>query len=222
MKNKKKIFIAAILFLMFSFAPVIVSAAGISNKITISPSIINLKGNRGETINSSFTYSNGTDKEQSLGFSTSAFNSSGVKGSEPIFYTKDGKKVVSVSTDWIKIDNDSLKVAAGQTKEVFFSVNIPKDAEIGKYLNAIFVNSASSDQQVESSASGNLISYRVGILTFLDVTKEDKNIKMYYLWRLLILALIAILALVIWYDRKGIKEWIVHLKKRRILTRKKR
>uniref|UniRef100_A0A7C4M0H0 DUF916 domain-containing protein n=1 Tax=candidate division CPR3 bacterium TaxID=2268181 RepID=A0A7C4M0H0_UNCC3 len=181
MLKSKKIFLSflVVFVMVFSFSSKSLAKEE-ENKsgIAVNPSIINLTAEEGEIISSSFKYFNNTEFEQSINLEISPYILSNQTSGSPIFNNEDGSPIDSDSKKWFELKSlDSKTIKPGEYKNIEFTISVPKKTEAKKYYNAIFVNSSSEGK--EDKGSGNLISYRMGVLTILEVQDKVTGIAKY-------------------------------------------
>ena len=213
MKNNtiKIIFSVSLFFLViFSVFGSDIVYVRADSSVSISPSKIILSARPGESVSSSFTYTNNTNDNQKITFEIAPFALPKSGDSAPVFQEDNGKAIDSVAKRWVEFDPlDSNIVKAGGQKTVTFNFQVPLDAKGGDYYNAIFVigNGVDKNGKVIRGTSSQ-INYRIGTLTTLTVAKEGgwRNQSLYDIvtnfYFLLVFVLILVLVAVILVVRR--------------------
>lgn len=131
--------------------------------LTVSPVKLELRGDPGATVGSSFMLINEQDSEQTFFVSFANFEAQGESGTPQFVDSADGLAT------WIRLvpnELNSVTLAAGASQNIYFEVTIPEDATPGGHFSAIFwgTSPASSEDSVELGLGA-----KVGILAFLSV-----------------------------------------------------
>lgn len=150
----RKLCIPVLLYL-FLFNPVF------ADNMTVSPAIIEKNVNPGVSYNFSVNITNNDNQTEDL-FYADVHNIKNVtEFGEPVFSDEIGEKTDFEMASWIKVSSDGIKIKAGQTRSLTFSIMVPKDATPGWHAAAIFVgnNPAKVDGSNISS-----ISYRTAVV----------------------------------------------------------
>lgn len=153
MLNKLKLFILVICgCLLLPFA---------AKAVTISPLIINLSGDPGQTAASELMLYNEGDAEIIISSQVETFQPKGENGEAEIVPADVSNQAIA----WVKLPFKSTTLKPKQQIRVPLSVNIPSTADVGGYYLAVMFAAKNSD-----SGSGPVaISSRVGALVFLTV-----------------------------------------------------
>lgn len=147
-----------ILFSCLIFAlPIALRAA------SVTPALIDLSGDRGQKIESTFEVINIKDKPETYYLDTLTFQAKGETG-EPEFSAKDA------FAKWIQFPTERVNVPANSKVSVPFSVLIPSDVASGSYHSAITVSSAPSEV---IATNGAIVEAKTAILVFLSVNGES-------------------------------------------------
>jgi len=191
--------IITILFIASSFALLLLSKPVLAEENAanpyVSPAIINLSLKQGENQKSSYIYFNTTDADQKISIDIRAFQPSEGEHGTPLFADKDGNKVTSALSSWVKLEKNEYAVAKGDKAVVNFEVDAPKDAKTGKYFVAIF--NLINDREVEN---GSLVKKEIGVTLVAEVTPakaKETNQTFFNLDNLILYAGIAIIILAI-------------------------
>lgn len=151
------------LFVWFSVLPVRAQEA---TGLKVQPAIIEERVDPGQVFSSTLSAAN-------LGSDTKTFyiikrDISGISPTgAPIFAGEEEKTGFEVSS-WIKVSQESITIAPGQTKKIPFSVEIPKDASSGGHFGGIFLSLA--PERPEETGIG--IGYQVGTIISLQISGE--------------------------------------------------
>lgn len=152
-----------------SFLLILGIAAGLfghiplADALTVSPVKLEVRGDAGDTVGSSFQLINEQDKEATFYVSYANFEAQGEDGTPAFVDSVDGLAT------WIKLipsEVNSVTLAPGATQDVFFEVQIPEDAQPGGHFAAIFWGT--SPEAAEDPQDLGL-GAKVGILVFLSV-----------------------------------------------------
>lgn len=145
----------------------LVGAAPVTEALTVSPVKLELRGDPGDTVGSSFQLINEQDKEATFYVSYANFEAQGEDGT-PAFV-----ETANDLATWIKLvpgeehtELNSVTLAAGASQEVYFEVEIPEDAQPGGHFAAIFWGTS---PEVEEDSQELGLGAKVGILVFLSV-----------------------------------------------------
>jgi len=161
--------ISTILFIATCFAVLLLSnsvkAAGEQSDPSVSPAIINLSLEAGESKQSSYTFFNDSDEDITISVDVRAFRPSNGEHGTPIFQDENGKKYVSEITDWVKLKKNSYDVAANSNVVVDFEVDVPESARTGKYFAAIF-----NAESAAEAMNGSLVKKEIGVTLVTNVT----------------------------------------------------
>jgi len=134
---------------------------------TLSPGLLEVTGERGQTTQSSFSILNTGASEQEYFLDTMMFQEADESGSPLFIPTKDDNTL----PQWIHFDLDRMIVPALSKVDVPFSIVIPDDCASGGYHGAITVATTPSDIVQSNGAA---IEAKTAILVLLTV--EGKNI----------------------------------------------
>jgi hypothetical protein len=162
---KIKTFLPNTKFSWFRLALVAVSGAflfssnvPVAHATTITPPRLELEGDPGTTVRSSFKVINDSESTSTLYTEVENFEARDETGNPQFVQTKEGLSI------WIDVE-DRVSVAPGEEKEIPFSIQVPRSAEPGGYFASIFVrNTPPSAQGREVSVGaklGVLILFRV-------------------------------------------------------------
>lgn len=166
----KKNVVITILGLVFGFLLIFgraqAATAPETTGIQISPVTFNFEIKPGATEVSKVTVTNRNNESMDYVLETELFNESSEDG-VPSFEAVKAVKGISSLSDWIKFaDGTSGTIAAKGSKEINFTIEVPKDADPGGHYGAIFV------KQIKTSESGQnevTVAARVGALVLVSV-----------------------------------------------------
>jgi len=151
-----------IFFLVVIFIPILASAT------TISPPIIEIELDPGQSGRYFLTLFNETDLPLYLDGYIEIFESKGERGEVEIV----SPSVAYQSLSWLKLPTESIDLRPGDIAKVPLTVDVPQTAEVGGYYLAAMWE-ASLGPKVADSQIG--ISSRVGTLIFLRVKGEAEE-----------------------------------------------
>ncbi|MBI5369932.1 hypothetical protein HZA85_01950 [Candidatus Uhrbacteria bacterium] len=149
-----------ILVVLIIFMPRVVIGA------SVSPSVIELSGKRGEVVSSKLTIINSQSVDQTYYLGVMSFEPDET-GTLPHFLS--AKEDRSGFTRWLNLDNEQVVVKAQSKGEVPFELNIPVDVASGGYYGALTVSGSPSDLVVDNGAS---VEAKTAALIFLTVQGE--------------------------------------------------
>jgi len=162
---RKKIFIAICLGVFCVFGCLTSVKA-----LTISPPLIDSEANPGSIIQGTIKLTNDTPEKAQLFSSIYRFEAKGEKGEPQII--EEGEKIGLVK--WIDITPGPVDLSPGETRQIPFTINVPKDAEPGGHYAAIFWGT--SPPEIEGTETPVVaIKYKVGTLVLLAVSGEIKE-----------------------------------------------
>lgn len=151
-------FIHILCSLALLLSPLLADAA------TISPSVLDLSGARGQVVDSSFTILNTGTSEQVYFLNVLGFQAGEEDGS-PSFTPEATSPILS----WITFPSSDVTVPALSKVDVPFKLVLPDDIASGSYQGAITVSTAPSDVVAHNGAT---IEAQTAILVFLVVDGE--------------------------------------------------
>ena len=134
--------------------------------LTISPPLIELELDPGETVAKTIKVLNETSEPLKLFLSIEKFRAKGEEGQAEFFSAQEEEYIFY---DWINIKKDPILLMPQERAEIPFIVTVPKNAEPGGYYSAIFW--ASSPPNVEDKTAIGVVS-KTGTLIFLKVRGE--------------------------------------------------
>ncbi len=139
--NIQKLILLASLAFCFIFPMLSSVSAQEAGTVTVSPSVINLKGFGGEEINSSFDFINSTSIVQNITLETApyALSEYGV----PVFFNEDNLPIASPISKWISFEEFDSSILANKKENIEFSISVPEEINCGKYYVAISITSRS-------------------------------------------------------------------------------
>lgn len=131
----------------------------------VSPATLDLSGNRGEAVDSTFTVINAQATEQTYYLDILSFTAKDNSG-EPQF---SNKKTTDELAKWIQFGSDHIVVPAQSKVDVPFSIHIPSDAISRSYQSAVTISGAPSEVV---AANGAVVEAKTAILVFVTVNGE--------------------------------------------------
>jgi hypothetical protein len=138
--------------------------------VTIVPPSFELYGNPGDSLTERIKVRNDSDAEMRYSLLVEDFKAVGEEGGVGLIDDDQSNSTYSLAK-WVFPEPKSFTLAAGQEKEISFSINIPKNAEPGGKYGSILVK-IGEEGKVQSGAS---VSSRVGSLILLRVSGNVKE-----------------------------------------------
>lgn len=172
MKYPSFVIIILSLLLNLGFFTAVMAAEEIGLKM--QPSIIEEKAEPGQSQSMILHVTNMGVKEESYFAAVRDIISLAGDG-QPIF-AKVGEKTGYDVSSWIEITKDKIVIQGGETKDIPFTITVPKDASPGGHFGAIFF--VVEADQLKEIGSG--IGYQVGTIVNLRVAgniQEDAQIR---------------------------------------------
>lgn len=133
-----------------------------SQAFTLSPGIIDIVANPGESPTGNLVITNDEDVERAFYLSIQKFVANGDQGQQTFLPLSDTEGL----PDWIYFRSASFHLAAHASQTVPFIINIPKNATPGEYRVALFFSNTLPTQTGKSSVS---FGAKTGSLLFLTV-----------------------------------------------------
>lgn len=121
--------IMAISFFSFSVASASLSISPLKHELTIEA---------GEGKSETIKVTNNSDAPITLYTSKEDFVSGDDTGTPKFVKPQDQTSDVYSLSNWIKLENNNITLAKGETREVRFTVNVPPKGEPGGHYGAIF------------------------------------------------------------------------------------
>lgn len=164
MKFNLKTAIIFSILIFFIFIPF--ASAAETKGIQISPLTFNFEIKPGDSVRAKIIVTNRNDEPLNYVIETENFYKVSDEG-VPVFTAVPKQKGISTLADWYYFEGGKEgTIAPQQEKEIFFTVNIPKNAEPGGHYAAAFA------KQVKKTAAGTTelgVAARVGVLTLVAV-----------------------------------------------------
>jgi hypothetical protein len=155
-----KVFLALVLIAIL-FVPCL------SRAVTVIPPLLeNIVAEKGKTYNGKFSIRNETDAAHTYYLIAQNFSAEGEEGVPG--FSEEGENIGLAS--WIEYESPQITLNVGETKEVKFKINVPKDAEPGGHYAAIFTSTRPPE---EASKVG--LGERVGVLLLVTVPGNIKE-----------------------------------------------
>lgn len=156
---KTKIFALLVVFLVGVLA---VPLAG--QAITVSPPLIEIEADKGDTINQTLKVRNETDAPVTYYLTSERFTAGGEEGA-PVFVGED----IGLST-WMDFPVEAITIPGSETIEVPFTINIPDFAGPGGHYAAIFLSTIPPDKREGTSQVQ--IASKIGSLVLVRIAGE--------------------------------------------------
>lgn len=157
-----------ILFFVFLFAVTFGASARVKADepagIKLQPSVIEEKVEPGQTLSWTIHATNIGSQTRTFYVIRRDISSISSEGN-PVFAEAGGKTGFELSS-WINITKEGIEIPAGATKDIPFSVVVPKDAGPGGHFGVIFL--ATSAERPKETGAG--IGYQVGTIISLRVS----------------------------------------------------
>lgn len=134
----------------------------------ISPGLIEISGNRGETIQQKITVVNSKQTEQTFFLDTLKFTARDESGSPQFIKSEDDNTELP---SWISFQNRTVVISANSWSEIPFTIAIPNDIASGGYYAAITVSETPSDVVASNNTT---IQAKTAALVFLTINGETK------------------------------------------------
>lgn len=145
--------ISLVIFSFILFLPAKISA------LTISPPIFDLRAKPGETLQASLSLENETNSPLNLYGLVEAFNPTAKGGDLEFYPSEEGL------SSWVALSENSLSLAPGESKKIFFTINVPAGTAGGSHYAAIFWGTSPPG----AAPGGVAVASRLGALIFLNV-----------------------------------------------------
>jgi len=140
----------------------------VSYAATVSPSILEVKGSKGEEIQTTFTVINSSASDQNYFLGTMNFVPKEESGSPQFVPQKDTSGLVQ----WINLPFNQVLVKAHAKAEIPFKILLPQEATPGGYYASVTVSSTPTDVV---NANGAVVEAKTAVLVFLTVSGEAKE-----------------------------------------------
>lgn len=119
-----------------------------ASALTAAPTVIDLSANPGEKIERTVRLKNETEAAETLQPTTQNFVADPLGGGKPMYI---GNKNANSLANWIVVSSTKVKLAAGESKDVKFTINVPANAEPGGHYAAIMWGEAAAGQAAGSN-----------------------------------------------------------------------
>jgi hypothetical protein len=130
----------------------------------VQPALIEERVEPGETISSALRATNLSDETRIYHIVKRNITGLTITG-EPVF-AKVGEETEFEVSSWIRATEEPIHIAAGQTKEIPFSIAVPRNATPGSHFGGLFL-SLTTERPKETGIG---IGYQVGMIISLRVT----------------------------------------------------
>lgn len=165
------------LVLAACFMPVPARAADTGQAFTITPALMELSANPGDTVKATIKLTNLSANTLEITSEANDFGSKNETGEPNIIFDANADTPYSLK-NWISLSKD-FSIKSKETKTIDFPIKVPKDAEPGGHYAVIrFTGSAVADD-----GSNVALSASIGSLVMLKVsgeTKEKASIASFY------------------------------------------
>lgn len=136
-----------------------------AHAFAVNPSTIDIVSDRGSVVQEVITIINTKNTEQTYYLNTLSFEPA-EDGMTPLFIQNE--KDHSGLPEWISFSQKQIRIGAGETFELPFTINVPSDIAAGTYYGALTVSSA-PENIIPSGAS---VEAKTAVLIFLNVSGE--------------------------------------------------
>ena len=175
LKRTFSVVAALFLFSLFIGTPKLVQAeAGTAGKsITVVPPSFELFANPGDSVSEKITVQNQSNTSNTYAVSVEDFKAVGEEGG--INLSGDQDNTTYSLAKWVVPEPKNFSIAAGGSKDISFTINVPKNAEPGGHYASVLVQMGGG-----SVSSGAAVTSRVGSLILLRISgnvKEDASVE---------------------------------------------
>jgi len=161
--------VLAPLFAVVCFVPIPAHAADTGQAFTISPALIELSANPGDTAKATIKLTNLSSSQLQIETEANDFGSKNETG-EPNIIFEDNTDTPYSLKSWIRLA-DSFSIKSKETKTIDFPIKVPKDAEPGGHYAVVrFTGSATA-----ADGSNVALSASIGSLVMLKVSGQTQQ-----------------------------------------------
>jgi hypothetical protein len=169
MKNRLLAAFGVIIFSALILLPTVTSAQNSGQGLEISPPLLDLKADPGQTLSTKVQIRNVTKGALITKAQFEDFLASGEDG-QPRILLGEGEKSPYSIKDWLQAPSD-VRLEAGERKAIDVTINVPKDASPGGHYGV--VRFTGTPPEVENS--GVSLSASVGTLMLLNISGDAKQ-----------------------------------------------
>ncbi len=156
--NRKALFLLLSGLVLCAF-----SLPNFASALTLTPVRLEISANPGETLNQEVLLINENDEGETFYPSFANFEAQGDSGSPAFVEPKDG-----IGT-WMRINSESIYIAANEQRIVPVTITVPLDAEPGGHFGVIFFGTS------PAGTGGVSVGSQTGILVLLSVKGEVRE-----------------------------------------------
>lgn len=133
--------------------------------LAISPPVSEKQVNPGGQISGTIKVSNPTNQDLNVATSVKYFTAKGEEGSPDVLDTEDANFSLA---KWVEIEKN-FKLKSQESKEVKYTINVPKDAEAGGHYGVILFTPSATSGQTATSGSAVAAVSQIGSLFLVSV-----------------------------------------------------
>ncbi|MDF1498824.1 MAG: hypothetical protein P1P85_05760 [Patescibacteria group bacterium] len=142
----EKIKLIGVLALFFSLF-----GGGSAKAISISPPVMEIEANSGDSIERVIEVGNGTDQERSYSIGVKKFEITGEEGMQS-FISVEGDDDFGL-TSWIKYEDEKIVVPPMGSNKFVFTIDVPENADSGGHYASIYFDTGTPTE--DESSDGN-------------------------------------------------------------------
>lgn len=142
------------------------ASAQTAQGVELKPAVIEDSAQPGQVYHFGITVRNISDSDRTYSFSARDIKGLDSNG-QPVFADANEATEYALSS-WINLPQTSVSLAAGEMREIPFSVTVPAGASPGAHFGGIFIDAAAGQQQ----ATGAAIGYSVGTIISLKIAGD--------------------------------------------------
>lgn len=154
-------------FFILTFLATIFVGSG-SEAISIDQGLFSLRLMPGESVTKTITITNTDTIERTYRLVLQDFTATDESGT-PTFISESEPRLTSTLDGWITWSENTLKLIAGESREVAFTIHVPAEAAVGGHYGALLFASTASNEQ------GGAIESRMGPLIVLAVGPAERS-----------------------------------------------
>lgn len=143
-----------------------------SSGVKLQPTIIEDAVEPGQVFNSVLKVTNTGDLERVFYFM--ARDIEGLSGDGTPIFTNEGERTEHSLSSWIRTGIPSVSISPDETKEIPFSVFIPRDAEPGSHFAGLFVSYQPPKLTIQGAGVGYQVATIISLQVKGDITEEAR------------------------------------------------
>lgn len=150
--------------------PISTASAQSAMGLQMRPAVIEEKVDPGETRSFTIQVTNIAEEEKTLYLS--ALDIVGIDAGGVPAFAEEGEKTPYELSAWIGLPTDIIVLRSAETRDITFTVRVPRDASPGSHFGGIFFESKPSQGQDTGTAIGARVGTVVSLLVAGDITEE--------------------------------------------------